>query len=130
MRYLLYFFYLEILINLVSISQGLFMPAAFVMQFSGEPVSTAGAEVARWYAVVILMISYLLWRALQVRGKTLKVVLEALLVGDFVQIGAAVVTANQLGEWPLVVSAALVISIVLAVARIFCLWQPKTVGLE
>jgi L-lactate permease len=130
MRYLLYLFYLEILINLASISQGLFMPAAFVMQFSGEPVSTAGAEVARWYAVLILVISYLLWRALQVRGKTLKVVLEALLVGDFVQIGAAIVTANQLGEWPLVVTAALVISIVLAVARLLCLWQPQLAGIE
>ena len=96
----------------------------------GAGLSTAGAEVARWYAVVILMISYLLWRALQVRGKTLKVVLEALLVGDFVQIGAAIVTANQLGEWPLVVSAALVISIVLAVVRLLCLWQPQLAGIE
>jgi hypothetical protein len=130
MRYLLYLFYLEILINLVSISQGLFMPDAFVRQFSAESVSVAGGEVARWYAVVILVISYLLWRALQVRGKTLKIVLEALLVGDLVQIGAAFVTANRLGEWPLVVSAALVVSIVLAVVRVLCLWQPELVGLE
>ncbi len=130
MRYLLYLFYLEILINLVSIAQGLFTPAAFVMQFSAETVSTAGAEVARWYAVLILVISYLLWRALQVRGKTLKIVLEALLVGDLVQIGVAFVTANRLGEWPLVVSAALVVSVVLAVARVLCLWQPELVGLE
>lgn len=130
MRYLLYLFYLEILINLVSIGQGLFIPARFVLQFSDETVSLVGAEVARWYAVVILGITYLLWRALQVRGKTLKIVLEALLVGDLVQIGVAFVTANQLGQWPLVVSAALVLSIVLAAARIICLWQPHAVGIE
>jgi len=130
MRYLLYLFYLEIVINLVTIGQGLLTPSAFVAQFSTEPVSLAGAEVARWYAVLILVISYLLWRALQVRGKTLKVVLETLLVGDIVQIGAALLTANALGQWPLVVNAALVLSIVLAGARILCLWQPQAVGLE
>jgi len=130
MRYILYLFYLEILINLVSISQGLFTPASFVQQFSAEPVSLAGAEVARWYAVLILMISYLLWRALQVRGKTLKVVLETLLVGDLVQIGAALLTANALGQWPLVVNAALVLSVVLAGARILCLWQPQAAGID
>ena len=130
MRYLLYLFYLEIVINLVTIGQGLLTPSAFVRQFSAEPVSVAGAEVARWYAVLILVISYLLWRALQVRGKTLKIVLEALLVGDFVQIGIALVTANALGAWPLVVNAALALSIVLAVARMLCLWRPQAVGLE
>lgn len=130
MRYLLYLFYLEIVINLVSIGQGLFTPAAFVRQFSGEPVSVAGGEVARWYAVLILVISYLLWRALQVRGKTLKVVLEVLLVGDIVQIGVALLTANALGQWPLVVNAALGLSIVLAVARILCLWRPQAACID
>ncbi len=129
MKYLLYVFYLEILLNLASIYQAFFAPAAFLGQFSNEPTSIAALEVTRWYGVLIAMISYLLFRALQKRGQVLKVVLEALLVGDVIQIIAGFMTAKALGQWPPVVLIAVIFSIVYGLIRIFCLWKANAVGL-
>jgi len=130
MKYLLYVFYIEIALTLVSGVQAFFTPAAFIAQFSDTPAPTLASEMARWYAVLLFVIAYLLYRALRTRGTVLTIVLQALLIGDVIHIVAAVVTANALGRWPLVVIASIVISIVLGVIRVICLWRPQQVGIE
>jgi hypothetical protein len=68
-----------------------------------------------------------LFRALQMRGPTLKLVLQAYLAFDLVQIVVAFVSAGSLGWAPYVIIA-LVIEIILAVARMICLWKPVETG--
>ena len=79
MKYLIYVFYFEILINFASGGQSLFMPAAFLGQFSSQPAPAFALEMTRWYGVLIAVLTYLLIRGLMLRGTTLKVALEALL---------------------------------------------------
>lgn len=121
MKRLIYLFYVEILINLVSIYQTLFTPSAFVAQFSNQPVSLAALEVVRWYGVLLIVLSYLLWRGLRQGGVALRLILEALLLGDIIQLAVAFATARNLGNWPFVVIMAIVLSVVLAVARLLYL---------
>lgn len=121
MKRLIYLFYAEILLNLVSIYQSIVTPAAFVAQFSDQPVSLAALEVVRWYGVLLIVLSYLLWRGLRQGGVALRLILEALLLGDIIQIAVALITARNLGSWPFVVIMAIVLSILLAVARLLYL---------
>lgn len=129
MKYLIYVFYFEILINFVSGGQTLFMPAAFLGQFSSEPAPAFALEMTRWYGVLIAVLTYLLIRGLMLRGTTLKVALEALLFGDAIQIIVTFVTAGVIGWKPNVILS-LVLSIILAVVRLVCLWKPVETGIE
>jgi hypothetical protein len=129
MKSILYIFYLEIAANLFLILQCLFFPAAFVAGYSAEPASAAALEIARWYGVLLIPIVYLLFRALQARGKTLKLVLEAYLIFDLIQIVVGLVSANALG-WAPYVLIVVPLEMVLAAARIVCLWKPLETGIE
>jgi len=129
MKYLIYVFYAEILINLGSITQTLFTPAKFLGAFSTEPASAAAIEMTRWYGVLICVLTYLLVRGLQQRGPALRVALEALLVGDVIQIAVSFVTANALGGWPFNVILSVVVSVILGIVRIVCLWKPLETGI-
>jgi hypothetical protein len=130
MKYLIYVFYLEILINFASGGQSLFMPAAFLGQFSSEPAPAFALEMTRWYGVLIAVLTYLLIRGLMLRGTTLKVALEALLFGDVIQIIVSFVTANALGGWTSNVVLSVVVSVILGVVRVICLWKPMETGIE
>ena len=130
MKYLIYVFYAEILINLVSGGQTLFMPAAFLGQFSSEPAPAFAIEMTRWYGVLIAVLTYMLIRGLMLRGTTLKVTLEALLFGDVIQIIVSFVTANALGTWTPNVIMSIVISIILGIVRLICLWKPVETQIE
>ena len=129
MKYLIYVFYLEILINFASGGQSLFMPAAFLGQFSSEPAPAFALEMTRWYGVLIAVLTYLLIRGLMLRGMALKLALEALLFGDVIQIIVSFVTAGVIG-WKSNVILSLVISILFAVVRLICLWKPVETGIE
>lgn len=129
MKYILYIFYLEIAANLFLALQCLFFPAAFLAGFSSQPASIASLEVVRWYGVLLIPVSWLLWRVLQAHGQALKLVLEAYLVFDLVQIVVGFVSANALGWAPYVVIV-VPLEIILATARILCLWKPLETGIE
>ena len=129
MKYLIHVFYLEILINFASGGQSLFMPAAFLGQFSSEPAPAFALEMTRWYGVLIAVLTYLLIRGLMLRGMALKLALEVLLFGDVIQIIVSFVTAGVIG-WKSNVILSLVISILFAVVRLICLWKPVETGIE
>lgn len=128
MKTIFYVFYLEIAANLFLAVECLFFPAAFLAQFSNQPAQASALEVTRWYGVLLIPITWLLFRVLQVRGQPLKLVLEAYLVFDLVQIVVCFVTANVLG-WAPYVFIALLIEVTLATARILCLWKPVETGI-
>ena len=129
MKYVLYVFYLEILANLYLIAQCLFFPAAFVAGYSAQPASPAALEIARWYGVLLIPIVYVLFGALRARGQTLKLVLQGYLLFDLIQIAVGFVSASALGWAPYVIIV-IPLEIVLAVARILCLWKPVETGIE
>lgn len=123
MKFIRYIFYLELLVNLLSISQTLLAPATFITQFSGQPASPAAMEMARWYGVLICVMTWLLFRALQARGPALHLTLEAYLVGDVIHIIISFISAIALG-WTGAIVAGVVLSVLLGLARIVCLWKP------
>lgn len=129
MKFVRYIFYLEILVNLLSGFQTLFTPSTFMAQFSSLPVTAPAAEMARWYGVLICVVNWLLFRALQRRGPALKLALEAYLVGDILQIVVSFVSASTLG-WTGNIVLSVVISLLLGVARMICLWKPVETGIE
>ncbi len=129
MKYIRYIFYLEIAINTLSGLQTLFTPGGFMAQFSNEAPSAAANEMARWYGVLIAVITWLLFRALQARGPALKLALEAFLIGDVIQIVVSFVSASALG-WSTNIIFLVVISVILGVARVICLWKPSETGIE
>ncbi len=129
MKYVLYIFYLEILLNLASIFQTLFTPATFLAAFTNQTMPAAALETTRWYGVLLCVLTYLLLRGLQKRGPALLLALEALLVGDVIQIGVSFVTAHALGGWSLNTILSIVLSVILGVARIICLWKPNQTGI-
>ncbi len=129
MKFIRYAFYLEIIINILSISQTLFAPAAFIAQLSGQPASVPAAEMARWYGVLICVMTWLLFRALQARGTALKLTLEAYLLGDVIHIAVSFVSAAALG-WTGAIVAGVIISVLLGAARLVCLWKPVETGID
>ncbi len=129
MKYVLYIFYLEILLNLASIFQTLFTPATFLASFTNQTMPAAALEMTRWYSVLLCVLTYLLLRGLQKRGPALLLALEALLVGDVIQIGVSFVTAHALGGWSLNTILSIVLSVILGAARIICLWKPAETGI-
>jgi len=128
MKYIVYIFYLEIAANLFLIFQCLFAPATFLAQYSPQPAPPHALEVTRWYGVLLIPIIWLLFRVLRVRGQPLKLVLEAYLVFDLVQIVVCFVSASVLGWAPYVVIA-LLVETTLAAARIVCLLKPVETGI-
>jgi hypothetical protein len=143
MKYLLYIFYLESAISLFSGIQALFMPAAFLAQFTSEPaspldlpqfisdsISPLALEMTRWYGVVLFVLVYALVQGLRMRGPALKLTLQALLIGDILQIGVTFITAKALGGWTFTLVMSVVLSAVYLILRAVCLWKPVETGVD
>jgi hypothetical protein len=130
MRYLIYVFYFEAASTFLSAAQALFAPALFLGQFTADTASTLAIEMTRWYGVVLFVLIYLLIQGLRLRGAPLKLALQALLFGDFLQIGATVITANALGGWSTVLVLSAVFSVIFLVVRVICLWKPAETGID
>ena len=128
MKYIIYIFYLEIIGNLLLIFQSIFFPASFVAQYSAQSAPVA-FELARWYGVLLIPIVWILFRALQLRGKVLKLVLEAYLAFDLIQIAVALISIQSLGWAPYLVIV-LPVEVILAIARLLYLWKPAQTGLN
>ena len=130
MKYLLYVFYLESAISLLSAFQALFMPAVFLQQFSTDPAPVLAVEMTRWYGVVLFALVYLLLQGLRMRGPALKLALQAMLFGDILQIGATFVTAQAFGAWSFTLIMSVVLSTLYLILRAVCLWKPVETGID
>ena len=130
MKYLTYVFYLEAAISLLSAFQSFFMPATFLKQFTTDPAPTLAIEMTRWYGVVLFAMVYLLLQGLRIRGTSLKLVLQGLLLGDFLQIAATFITARALGGWSFVLYMAVGLTAIYIVLRVICLWKPIETGID
>lgn len=130
MKNLLYIFYVESAISLLSAFQALFMPAVFLQQLTTETAPTLAIEMTRWYGVVLFVLVYLLLQGLRMRGPALKLALQAMLFGDVLQIGATFVTAKALSGWSFTLIMSVVLSAFYLIVRAFCLWKPAETGVD
>src|SRR5690242_11005078 len=130
MKYLLYIFYLECAISLFSGIQALFIPAAFLTQFTLEPAPPLALEMTRWYGVVLFVLVYALLQGLRMRGPALKLTLQALLIGDALQADVTFVTAKALGGWTFTLIMSVVLSVFYLILRAVCLWKPLETGID
>lgn len=130
MKYLLYIFYIEAAISALSGIQALFVPSVFLTQLTTDPASVLALEITRWYGVVLFVLVYALLQGLRMRGPALKVTLQALLLGDILQIGATFVTAKALGDWSFTLVMSVVLSALYLILRAVCLWKPVETGID
>jgi hypothetical protein len=130
MKNLLYVFYLEAAISTLSGFQAFFMPATFLKQFTADPAPTLAIEMTRWYGVLLFAMVYLLLQGLRIRGGALKLVLQGLLLGDIFQIAATFITARALGSWSFVLYMSVALSVIYAILRGICLWNPTETGID
>ena len=86
--------------------------------------------MTRWYGVLLFVLVYLLLQSLRLRGTTLKLTLQGLLLGDILQIGATFVTAQALGGWSFVLYMSIVLSVVYLMLRAICVWKPVETGID
>ena len=130
MKYLTYVFYLEAAISIFSGFQSLFMPGTFLKQFTPDTAPTLAVEMTRWYGVLLFVLVYLLLQGLRLRDAALKLVLQGLLIGDFLQIAATFVTARALEGWSTLLYMSVILSAVYIILRGFCLWKPIETGID
>jgi hypothetical protein len=128
MRYLPYVFYLEAAISLFSGFQAFFMPVTFLKQFIPDAASALAIEMTRWYGVLLFVLVYLLIQGLRMRGAALKLILQGLLLGDILQIGATFITARTLGDWSSVLYLSVILSAVYLILRVIYLWKTASTG--
>lgn len=119
-------FYLEVISNLGSAVFALLFPAAFLRQLVLEPLPVAGVEFARWYAVVLVVLSLVLLAALRSgEDRFLRPVIGAYLLGDLLQIGVCLRFALAVGALTTAVHAALWSSVFYALVRVYYLARSR-----
>ena len=122
MRFARFVFYFEVLTNLVSALFALLAPARFMRQFAPEALPVASVEFGRWYAVLLVVLSLVLWLALRERNdRFLRPVISAYLVGDALQIAVALQLGIATGAFAPAVHAAIWTSVFYAAVRIYYL---------
>jgi len=115
-------FYFEAISNLGSAAFALLFPATFLKQFASERLPIAVVEFGRWYAVLLVVLSLVLWAALREGDdRFLRRVIAAYLIGDAFQIAVGVRLGLSLGAFPPVAHAAIWTSVAYAGVRIYYL---------
>ncbi|MBW2188739.1 MAG: hypothetical protein DRH23_13495 [Deltaproteobacteria bacterium] len=115
-------FYVEVITNLGSAIFALLFPAAFLGQFTSEPLPVAAVEFGRWYAVLLVVLSLVLWVALREgTDRFLRPVIAAYFLGDALQVAVAIRLGLATGAFTFAIHAAMWTSVLYACARIYYL---------
>ncbi len=115
--------YFEIITNVVNGVYSIIDPVGATQPLFATALQKPGLDIepARWFgAVSAIFGGLLLYRALSVPA-ALKLVLEALCVGDFVYLGSFTPAAVHHGLWPLV-AVPYALTVAMFVARMRLLW--------
>ena len=120
------FFYMEATVNVSTIILSGLWPARFLSTFDTHPPSDLALMLSRWFAVMLAVITFAMFRALlSGRVELIRFMLQAYLVGDVLFLAALVPFINQLGGWLIGSVFTVIYTIVLASARITCLLRPS-----
>lgn len=117
-------FYGEVVLNLVSVILIFFFGETFVRGFGLDPVPPYIVSTFQWFAVLLIVITYILARTL-VSGdeRALRHVLEGYLIGDIIYVGVQVSFVNQIGAgWTGNAIFGVGVTLFLIVVRVLYLW--------
>lgn len=118
--------YIEIVVNIANIVMSFFAPASLLAQFAPEPYPPLAMEMTRWFAVLLFVITYIMWRALRSdNAQALRWVIEGYLMGDILYLVALVSLATTVGAWTFGGGVAVVFTLVFGGARIAYLWLTR-----
>lgn len=101
LRLIRYLFFTEAIINSISIVVFLLKPELMLQGLIADTsqITPLSLEMLRWYGGLLLVITIILWRALLSKNpETLRIVLEAYLIGDIVYFVSQIILA-QLAGW-------------------------------
>ncbi len=120
-------FYIEVVINLISVVLYLFMGSNGVAMLGVPDPQPLVLEGFRWFAVLVLVITYIMVRSLLSRDeRALRFVLEGYLLGDIVYIVVLFQFVNLLGGvWAFGTISAALITVILIAARVIYLWGTR-----
>jgi len=124
-------FYAEALINIVTLVLCFFAPENFIEQLVQVEPGLFAAELARWYGLVLLILTGILLAAL--KEKTfhfLRIVLMVNLPGDIIQIALAIHTAQLFDQWTFGLIFTIAFCVLLFVTRFAVLVKPERAGYE
>ena len=124
-------FYAEVLINTITLLLCFFSPGKFIEQLVTVDYNLFAAELARWYGLVLLLLSGIMLTAL--RQKTfhfLRIVLLINLPGDIIQVALTVHTAHVFNRWTAGLIFTIVVCTLLFVTRVAVLKKPGLAGYE
>jgi hypothetical protein len=94
------FLFEAIIINFLVGAFVFFFPSGFVANFTNDVVSAVPLELIRWYGVLLFVLSFAMLRALALRSQEgVRIVVEALLVGDFAHLVASYLFFQNGGAW-------------------------------
>lgn len=122
-------FYTEAIINLFTLSLCFLAPGKFIQQLLEVEPNLIAKEIARWYGLVLLILSGILIMAL--RQKTfefLRIVLMVNLPGDIIQILLAIHTARIINNWTFGLIFTIAFCMLLFASRLAVLVKPDLAG--
>ena len=128
MRHLLKVFWFEAIVNVIVVLLAIILPALYVEQFEISN-SPAVVELAgRYYGVIFFVLTYILIRALLTKErKFICRVLETYLIGDIIQIWAALQLVNVIGEWNSLIIGGVALSVFYIPCRLLVLFNQEKV---
>jgi hypothetical protein len=101
-----------------------FSPATFLGNFSPNLAPAATLEIMRWYGVLLGVLAVMVLRALPANdNRVLKPAIEALLFGDLAHLVATYLYFQVVSVWNAQFIFMLCMTILLACARIYWLYQ-------
>ena len=118
-RAALFILYFEAITNIAAGVVFMAVPAFFAGPFLGQAFTPSSVEMGRWYGVTLFIMSAMQLAVLQGRDRrTMRWVLLAMLSGDILQIGVAFHSLRLAPATVLTATAAIVLSVIYALARV------------
>jgi hypothetical protein len=120
-------FYIEIVINLISIFSFMFSPEAMFQNLGITQASPPLMEMGRWFATLTFVITYIMVRTLLSRNELLlRFVLEGTLIGDFIYLVVAFKFVSVIGgTWAVGTIFGVGVTILLVIARVLYLFGTR-----
>ena len=116
-------FYVESALTLLTAIYCLLLPARFIAMFAAEPAGAIAEAFIRWYGVTLIVIVYVLFRALRNGSlEALRPVLQGLLIGDVLHLAVTWMLADAVGGWNQAIIATVITTVFFGGARIYALW--------
>lgn len=115
-------FYGETVLNSISALVCLLLPGRFIGMFTAEPAGAIAEAFIRWYGVLLIVITYIMFRALRNGSyEVLKPVVQGYLIGDVLHLGVTWMLVDAAGSWSLGAWGSIILTVLLGAVRVYAL---------